>query len=337
MNYFKFLLIGVVIVACSSKTEHAKLTFLLKGNESFEEGNLDKAIFYYNEAILADSTYVDAYLNNALVLKAKEQYYDAIEMYDAVIRLNPKNETALYKRANLYLDVDQYYRALDDLAALEVSWKDSSILYFTKGLINTKLKKYDSAIDNFKSSLKIDPNQAQTCINIGNVFYHSEGLDSAEYYLNKGLSIDATEANGYNTLSLVAMQRGNYSEAVELLNAALKIDKQNAWYLNNKGYAYLKLEKLDSAEYLINTSLKADPYNAWVYRNKGLLELKKNNLSKAIKMLEKAYKMDNTVDNLAVDLANAYIQSGDTDEACDILNKTISNTEIVALIEKHCK
>ena len=337
MNYFKILLIGVVIASCSSKTEHAKLTFLLKGNESFEEGNFDKAIFYYNEAILADSTYVDAYLNNALVLEAKGQFYDAIGMYDTVLMMNPQNESALYKRANLYLDVDQYYRALDDLAALEVSWQDSSNLYFTKGLINTKLKKYEHAIDNFKLSLKLEPTQAQAFINIGNVFYHRTELDSAEYYLTKGLGIDDNEANGYNTLSLVAMQRGNYLEAIGLLNIAVKIEKQNAWYLNNKGYAYLKLNKVDSAKFFINKSMKLDPYNAWVYRNKGLLEISNDNLPKAIQLLEKAYNMDNDIDDLTMDLALAYLQSGKNRKACKMLSSLEPSESLSRLMAENCE
>lgn len=336
MNYFKILLIGVVISACTSKTEHAKLTFLLKGNDSFEEGNLDKAIFYYNEAILADSTFVDAYLNNAIVLVAKGDHYGAIEMYDAVLTLNSKNDKALFKRANLYLDVDQYYRALDDLDALDNNWQDSSVLYFTKGLVNTRLKRYEAAVEEFKFSLKIKSNQPQAFINIGNVFYHKEELDSAEYYLHKGLDLDSNEAHGYNTLSLIAIKKEDYKASIDLLNIALKIDENNAWYLNNKGYAMLKIDNLDSAEYLINTSLKADPYNAWVYRNKGLLEKEKGHLSKAIKLLAKAYKMDKSIDHLAFDLASAYHESGDNVTACEIL-KIHGGDDVQLLIPEYCQ
>ncbi|MCF6351831.1 MAG: tetratricopeptide repeat protein [Cyclobacteriaceae bacterium] len=335
---YKLIFVGLAFIfySCTGKTEHAKLTFLLKGNEAFEEGNLDKAVFYYNEAILTDSTYVDAYLNNALVLEAKGEYYGAIEMYDAVIKLNLKNKGALFKRANLYLDVDQYYRALDDLSVLEKSWQDSAVLYFTKGLINTKLKRYEVAISEFKHSLQLDKNQPQAFINIGNVFYYQNKLDSAIWYLKKGLKLDNTEANGYNTLSLVAIKKANYVEAVAFLNYALKIDKSNPWYLNNKGFVYLKLGKLDSAEYLINTSLKADPYNAWVYRNKGLLELQKDNLPKAIKLLEKAYKMDKTIDDLAIDLANVYIKMGEKDKSCSLLKSVTLTEEIDQLLSKYC-
>lgn len=336
-NMYKlFFLSFIALISCTSKTEHAKLTFLLKGNDSFEKGNLDKAIFYYNEAILADSTFVDAYLNNAIVLVAKGDHYGAIEMYDAVLTLNSKNDNALFKRANLYLDVDQYYRALDDLDALDNNWQDSSVLYFTKGLVNTRLKRYEVAIEEFKSSLKIESNQPQALINIGNVFYHKEELDSAEYYLKKGLDLDSKEAHGYNTLSLIAIKKEDYKASIDLLNIALKIDENNAWYLNNKGYAMLKIDNLDSAEYLINTSLKADPYNAWVYRNKGLLEIQKGNLQKAIRMLEKAYKMDKSIDDLPMDLAFAYLRATEKKKACNIFSSLEPSENLSKLIAENC-
>ncbi len=335
----KLLIIAFVIfISCTSKTEHAKLTFLLKGNESFEEGSLDKAIFYYKEAILTDSTFIDAYQNSAIALVAKGEYYEAIEMYDALLKIDPSNENTLFKRASLYLEVDQYYRALDDLIGLDKIWKDSSKLYFTKGLINTKLMRFDNAIKEFKHSLAIEQNQPQALINIGNVYYHKNELDSAKTYLYKGLELDSLEANGYNTLSLVAIKKEEYTKAIELLNKALSIDKNNAWCLNNKGFAYLKLERLDSARYLINQSMKLDPYNAWVYRNKGLLELQKNNVQKATKLLAKAYKMDKNIDHIAIDLAKAYIQSGKTTEACEILNQAKGKEdEVTLLIEEYCK
>lgn len=335
-NMYKLLIFSVIILfSCTSKKEHAKLTFLIKGNESFEEGNLDQAIFYYNEAILADSTFVDAYLNNALVFETKGMYYEAIAMYDAIIGMDPQNDNALFKRANLYLDVNQYYRSLDDLNALSKTWKDSSILYFSKGLVNTRLEKYTEAIIDFKRAVSLEPNNPKAIINIGNVFYHTHQLDSAEYYLKQGLILDAAEANGYNTLSLIAIARQDYQQSLDQIDKALALAENNAWYLNNKGYVYLKMDKLDSAEYLINTSLKSDPYNAWVYRNKGLLELKKNNLTKAVKLLAKAYKMDKSIHHLAIDLADAYYQSGDTSKACEII-KSVDGDEALPLQSIYC-
>ncbi len=320
MNKLAFTFLLGAFLSCTSKTEHAKLTFLLKGNESFEENDLDKANYYYKEAILTDSTYVDAYLNNALVLEAKGELYGAIEMYDAVLALNPEDENALYKRANLYLDVDQYYRALDDLKGLGKSWEDSAKLYFTKGLINTRLKRYDVAIQEFRNSLKKNAEQAQSLINIGNVFYYKNELDSATQYLNKGLELDPSEANGLNTLGLVATRKKEFDDALVFFNKALDLDANNGWYINNKGFVFIQLSQLDSASYLINKSMKLDPYNAWVYRNKGLIEIERGNLSNGIKMFEKAYKMDKSIDHLTLDLANAYHQFGDDVKACEILN-----------------
>ncbi len=336
MNKLAFTILLGVFLSCTSKTEHAKLTFLLKGNESFAENDLEKANFYYKEAILTDSTYVDAYLNNALVLEAKGELYGAIEMYDAILILHPVNQDALYKRANLYLDVDQYYRSLDDLKQLDKSWQDSAKLYFTKGLVNTKLNRYDVAILEFKHSISIEESQPQAYINIGNVFYYKNELDSAVVYLSQGLELDPTEANGLNTLGLISTKKRQYQEAVVYFDKALVLDSKNPWYINNKGFALIQLNQLDSAAILINESMKIDPYNAWVYRNKGLLELKKDNLPKGIKLLERAYKMDKSIDHLGIDLASAYFKAGEKEKSCILLKSINLTTEVSILHQKYC-
>jgi len=325
-----------LLMYCTSKNEHAKLTFLLKGNESLEENDLEKANFYYNEAILTDSTYIDAYMNNALVFEAKGELYDAIEMYDQVLILNPTYDQALYKRANLYLDVDQYYRALDDLKGLNNSWKDSAKLYFTKGLVQTKLRRYNDAIQEFQHSLVVNGNQAQAYINIGNVYYYKNELDSASSYLRKGLELDASEANGFNTLGLISTKQKAYENALLKFNKALTLDDKNAWSLNNKAYVFIKTNELDSASYLINESMKLDPYNAWVYRNKGLLEIKKHNVDKALKYLEKAYKMDQSIDSIIADLAYALSLNNQLNEACFLVNKEADETKKAALVKVYC-
>ncbi len=336
MNKLAFTILLGVFFSCTSKNEHAKLTFLLKGNESLAENDLEKANYYYNEAILTDSTYIDAYMNNALVFEAKGELYDAIEMYDQILILNPTNDHALYKRANLYLDVDQYYRALDDLKGLSNSWKDSAKLYFTKGLVQTKLKRYNDAIQEFQRSLVVNGNQAQAYINIGNVYYYKNELDSASSYLKKGLELDASEVNGFNTLGLIATKQKAYDTALINFNKVLTLDDKNAWSLNNKAYVFIETNELDSASYLINESMKLDPYNAWVYRNKGLLEIKKHNDDKALKYLQKAYKMDQSIDSIIADLALAYSLNGQHIEACSLVSSDADETKKAALVKVYC-
>ena len=336
MYRFIFLALPfLVLLGCTSKTEHAKLTFLLKGNKALEKGNLEKAHFFYNEAIKTDSTFIDAYLNNALVLQQQGKLYDAVTMYDAVLELVPQDMPTLYKRANLYLELDQYYRALDDAKALLPDWVDSANVYFVQGLAYTRLHNYAKALQAFKTSLTKDPSLAEAYVNMGNVFYYAHQPDSAKIYLNKGLTINKNQPNAYNTLGLLALQQGNNELAIHYFDEALQLASGNAWYLNNKGYAYLQLHRLDSAEYLINTSMKLDPYNAWVYRNKGLLEKDKGNNSNMLKYLKKAYQLDKGVDNLMTDLAEAYFLNGLNTKACEMLEQ-LPDSVVLAKKKLYC-
>jgi len=158
-----FIFIGLTFfLGCAGKREHSRQNFLLKGNLAFEKGQFEQALHYYNEAIGVDSTFTTAYYNKALTLVEMDKPYEAIDTYDDLIQIDPKYSRALYNRANLYLDVNQYFSALEDLEALNEVWKDSALLYFTKGLVNTKLKRYNKAIDEFRHSVELGENNAST-------------------------------------------------------------------------------------------------------------------------------------------------------------------------------
>ena len=53
-------------------------------------------------------------------------------------------------------------------------------------------------------------------------------------------------------------------------------------------------------------------------------------------MLEKAYKMDGSIDGIINDLVNAYELSGDSDKACKLLKTLKQSEEFSGFRAKYC-
>ena len=325
---YRILILGLLLLfACGGKKDIDKLNFLKKGNLAYTTGNLTEAIRFYDEALAKDSAFVDAWNNKGLALMKQEDYDGAIFCFNQAINYKPDYGEALLNNARANLAVKQYFAALDNLGQLAKVWPDTSLLPFTEGLIYAGMGKPEEALAAFYHSLTLDSTNAETLVNIANVYYHQRQADSAILFIRQALKLAADQPHAYNVLAMVYAGLGQYDEALQAIDMAVSFAKNDAYFNNNKGYILLQMQRLPEAEEYIIRSMKMDPYNPWVYRNLGLLRYQQQNYADAVRLLGKAMTMDATVDHIRYDLALAYAAAGDPAKACAILNQAVSRDE----------
>ena len=77
-------------------------------------GDDDKAIADYTQAILLDTSFVDAYMSRALAYRSKKAYELAIADFSQVIDLKENNELAYSLRGEAHYHLKQYDLAIAD-------------------------------------------------------------------------------------------------------------------------------------------------------------------------------------------------------------------------------
>ena len=93
-----------------------------------------------------DKNYNEAYLKFAL------------KDYTRVLKLDPKNQLALYERAWTYCSMREYKSALTDFnALLKLNPKDVKA-YMSRGWAYEKLGELDKALADYNKALELDPN-----------------------------------------------------------------------------------------------------------------------------------------------------------------------------------
>ena len=336
VRYFLLALLTVILVACGSKDDADKFRFLQKGNEAYSKQDEAQAIQYYDEALVIDSAYVDAWYNKGLVYDRLADYDEAIHAYTQAIQYKPTFFQAYLARAGAHYAVKQYYGALEDIKLLSIEWVDSSKVDFLAGLVYTELQQFESAINAFSRAHQKDPENKEIEINLGNVFYHINQFDSARVYLEQHITNEDQQAIAYNTLSLIAVKEKRIEEAAAYVDSALAIMPGDAIYLNNKGFVLLQQLRIMEADSVLNRSMQANPYNAWVYRNKGLLYLEKRAYGQAVKFLEKALAMDETIDEIHLNLAQALLADNQAVRACEILAEAKPSEAVNKCKKKEC-
>ncbi len=315
----RLLVILLLLVACESK-EKRLAQFLLKGNLALRDANTDQALYYYEQATKLDPCYVDAWNNLGTVNYRAGRFSEALASYEKAVACDSSFLPAVINRANTYYELNELYLALADVQKIKRAKPDTSIAYFTEGLVKTKMRDYAGAMTAFDQALLWDSLNAEVWVNRATVAFYQKNFAKAKADLQKAERLNPSEANIYNALALIEGEKGNYTEAIRLVDKALRL-KPDAYFVNNRGYFYLQTGELDKAERDINESIMADPSNGWAYRNKGIFYLTKKQYADAERLLKQAYERDTFIDRIDYYLGVTYFHLGKKTEACASFSK----------------
>jgi len=317
-----------------------KQRFLILGNDALAKQEYKEALRYYTEALKIDSCYTDALNNAGIVQYENGNYSDAVLNYDAAISCDPGFWDAYLNRANAYYELNELYRALDDLEYLQKKIPDSASVYFGLGLVQAKRRDYDKAITAFDQALVLDSGNAEILVNRGTVYYYQNKYEEALQNLNTAIAIDPKEANAYNALALLKSELGSNQEAMELIEKALSIEAYEPYFMNNRGYIRMMLNDSLAVED-INKAIVLDPRNGWAYRNKAIWYMQQNQYDQALKLLERAEKLDDFIDLLYYYRGQCHFNLGNVEEACGAWNKSFERNEkgtieMMDMMKKYC-
>jgi tetratricopeptide (TPR) repeat protein len=206
-------------------------------------------------------------LKEAKNLSAQGNCAEAIKIYDAILLEKSTNKDALEERANCFLKLKNYDKAIDDAKMLvNISPKniDHKIL-LSKSYFEGK--KYTQCsellahliIDNpeiFELYDYIINSKLNLKDNEGAILYCNEALAKLTtnhyFYFLKGVALDSTRNFQLSTLS--------YSKAIEILELDKKISDKKPYinYYKNLGIALLKIQRWEDAARAFNGAIKID-------------------------------------------------------------------------------
>ena len=148
--------------------------------------DLHKAISYFSKSMTGDTIFTQAYLHRGLTYLELEEYEKALLDVQRVALTKPKyaymklyiEGVILAKQGMLEAALDNFNNAIDK--------KDDFAMLFTwRGLVEAEMEEYGLAIDDFKRSLEIDPEQTKLCINISNLYFYLHDYGRALEWIRK--------------------------------------------------------------------------------------------------------------------------------------------------------
>lgn len=176
------VLLLVLLVNCIAFAADAKLAdkYLRQGMQAEKSGQLFQALDAYNAAIKLNANMDEAYFRRGVIRSYHQGKYDeAIVDFSKAIELNAKEADYYNERGICYDKKKMFDEALADYnKAIEI---DGKVADYYNGLATTysKLKDYENAIPNYSKSIELDPKQSYVYYNRGIAYYNTDQYDKA--------------------------------------------------------------------------------------------------------------------------------------------------------------
>lgn len=275
VRYYIIVLLAVSIIsteAFSAEPQTAE-EFLTRGNELHEQGQYDKAIIDYSDAIKLDPNNEVAIYHRGYTYLLKGKLENATIDFSKSIQLNPTNLKAYYFRGVILKEKKEYQKALADFSkVIEIDPKSalSVLSYHKRAIIWIILRNLDQAIQDSTSVIRLNPDFGAAYYLRGNSWQLKgnnknaiRDFSVAVRFFPNTFELYESRAQCYEPIGELSLSIEDYSKAIELkpMNANLYIQRGIAYYLN-KDYG-------DSINDFTQT-IQYDPKLAVAYQNRAI-------------------------------------------------------------------
>ena len=212
----------------------------------------DKAINCYENALIANPSYGEAYNNMGNTFKVKGEIDRALESFKKAIVLKPEfaeaynNMGVTYQAYGEYsLAISQFQKAIN----MKIDFVDA---YINKGNALRVVGDLNSSIKEFQKVLEIAPNSADAFFSMGLTLRDQGFFEEAIINFKKAITIKPEHFEAYNFMGNALKSVGRTERAISIFEKALCIKED--FFEIHRHLAYSK--KYDGSEAQIETLLK---------------------------------------------------------------------------------
>ena len=178
---------------------------------------------------------------------------------------DPEN---LLKLGNFEYEIKNYGKAIEYYdKVLEINPKDD-VAWNNKAISLNALGRNEEAVLSYEISLEINPNSGVTWYNKGSVLSKHGRVQEAIHCFDKALDIDSLNDSAWNNKGLALNELGENKVAMVCYDAALEINPNDDMVWNNKGTELYALGRISEARQCFDKALEINPKNEIAIENR---------------------------------------------------------------------
>jgi len=224
--------------------------------------------------------------------RAQKDYAAALREADAAFKKFPKDGMVIREHASLLADEGKVDQAAAEMRTL-LDGKQDRAIHLEMAQIYEKGKRWTDMAKALDEAEKLSPNSEdkETIYFMrGAMLERQKRFDAAEAEFRKVLDVNPKSAGALNYLGYMLADRNvRLDEAYQLIKKALDIEPENGAYLDSLGWVYYRQGKLSEAEGLLQRALQNQP-DPTVHDHLGDVYLKEGKIREAIAQWQASLK-----------------------------------------------
>jgi tetratricopeptide (TPR) repeat protein len=204
---------------------------------------------------------------------------------DSALKKYPKDPVVKATHAYLLADMGKVDQAAAEIKTMLNGEKDRET-YIALAEVYEKGKRYaemEKALDQAQKLSQSKQEQESIYFKRGSMFERMKKYSAAEVEFRKVIEINPKSSSALNYLGYMLADRGErLEEARDMIRKALEIEPNNGAYLDSLGWVNFRLNRLDEAEQNLRRSIEVINGDPTVYDHLGDVYLKEGKIKDAI-------------------------------------------------------
>lgn len=230
-------------------------------NPSAQLAGMDAVVEQYPEQAAA-------YLVRGVMYAVQGEHERALEDYDEAIRLDPEVADAYYNRGNARHDVGDLEGAIADYTQAIRLYPGYTEAYYNRGIARQDLGDQRGALEDYDETIRLDPDYTQAYYSRGNAKSALGDPAGAIDDYNQAIRLDPDYALAYNNRGIARYDIGDFQGAIEDYDEAIRLDPGNADAFSNRGNARQRQGDLEGAIVDYDQAIGLRPNFAAAYSNR---------------------------------------------------------------------
>jgi serine/threonine protein kinase len=240
-----------------------------RGKILYQLKRYEEAIASFDKVIQFQGDYAEAWFQRTQALYKLQSYEDAIASLDKALQLMPDYAEAWVMRGVVLRNLQRDEEAIASYDKAIEFKPDYSVAWYNRGLVLGSLERYSEAFACFDKVIQLQPNYGVAWYNRGTALGNLQQYEDAIASFDKAIEFkpNYTEAWFQRGIALGELQR--YEEAIASFDKVIQLQPNYAEACFQRGFVLYNLQRYEEAIASYDKAIECNSLDAEAWGNRG--------------------------------------------------------------------